>query len=57
MILGRDLELPSVLRFTILCRSVGMDLALAPQRRFELLESLRRMHTAPGCLKFITSAA
>ena len=38
MVRGRGLKLPSVLRFTILSRSVGMNLALAPPCRFELVE-------------------
>ena len=43
MVSGRDLKLPSSkLRFIILCRSVGMDLALAPQRHFELIETNSR---------------
>ena len=47
----RGLKLPNVLRFIILCRSVGMDLALAPQCHFESLET---MHTAIGRFKLIT---
>ena len=42
MVRGHGLKLASVLRLSILCRSVGMDLALAPSCRIELLETNAR---------------
>ena len=39
MVRGHGLKLPSVLRFTILCRSMGVDLALILECSCELLKT------------------